>query len=126
VTATDLDPREELLGWVRAAAQAADDGKGSQVVVLDVGDVLAITEFFVIVSAPNSRLVRFLAESIEEKVADAGGPKPLRVEGMRELLWVLLDYGDWVVHVFDSDTRRFYDLERLWRDVPRVEWSPGS
>ena len=120
------DDRAELISWVRLAAQTADAKKANDIVVLDVGPVLAITDFFVIASAPNSRLVRFLSESIEESVRHAGGPSPRRVEGLRELTWVLLDYGGWVVHIFDEETRRFYDLERLWKDVPRLAWESAT
>ena len=70
-------------------------------------------------SAPNSRLVRTIAEEVEEKLKDRGGVEPMRVEGRSDLTWVLLDYGDLVVHVFLDETRRFYDLERLWADAPR-------
>ena len=108
----------------RLAAAVADDKKGLDTVILDVGDVLAICELFVITSAPNTRLVRTIAEEIELRLREAGGGSPLRVEGLRDLQWVLVDYGDVVVHVFHDDTRRFYDIERLYRDVPRVEWEP--
>ena len=108
----------------RLVAAVADDKKGLDTVILDVGDVLAICEFFVVTSAPNTRLVRTIAEEVEEQLRLAGGGSPLRVEGVRELQWVLVDYGDIVVHVFLEETRRFYDIERLYRDVPRVEWEP--
>ncbi len=91
--------------------------------VLDVGDVLAITGWFVITSAGNSRLVKTLVDEVEAKISAAGGPKPRRVEGLDTLEWVLVDYGDVVVHVFNEDARRFYELERLWSDVPRVAWA---
>ena len=104
------------------AARAADDKQGVDPVVLDVGRVLAITDYFVITSAPNTRLVRTLAEEIEARVKAGDGASPRRVEGLGEASWVLLDYGDVVVHVFLDETRRFYDLERLWSDVPRVDW----
>jgi ribosome-associated protein len=102
----------------------ADDKKGLDTVILDVGDVLAICELFVITSAPNTRLVRTIAEDIELRLREAGAGSPLRVEGLRDLQWVLVDYGDVVIHVFHDDTRRFYDIERLYRDVPRVAWQP--
>ena len=86
--------------------------------------VLAITDSFLIASAPNERLVRAIAEEIERQIKDLGGPAPLRVEGLREGDWVLLDYGDFVVHVFREETRRFYDLERLWSDAPRMAVTP--
>jgi len=113
---------DTIRSWAVTAARAADDKNGLDTVVLLVGEVLAITDFFVITSAANTRQVRTLADEIEVKVKAVGGPAPLRVEGLHDASWVLLDYGDLVVHVFLADTRRFYDLERLWRDVPRVEW----
>ncbi len=112
--------------WPIVAARAADDKLGTDTLVLDVGDVLAITDFFVITSGANSRQVRTLAEEIEAQVARAGGPKPLRVEGFDDLRWVLLDYGSFVVHVFLDETRQYYELERLWGDVPRLEWRAAT
>jgi ribosome-associated protein len=106
-----------------AAAGAADEKKGEGTVVLRVGPVLAICELFVVTSAGNPRLVRTLAEEVEKVVRERTGISPLRVEGMRDLQWVLLDYGDVVVHVFHDDARRFYDIERLYRDVERVSWA---
>jgi len=94
--------------------------------VLAVGDVLSITDFFVIVSATNPRLVRTIAEEVEEQIRAAGGPNPLRVEGLDDLHWVLLDYGEFVVHVFLQETREYYELERLWSDVPSVEWEEST
>jgi ribosome-associated protein len=76
----------------------------------------------VITSAPNSRQVRTIAEYVEERLKEEGGPLPLRVEGRSDLTWVLLDYGDLVVHVFLDEIRRFYDIERLYRDVPVINW----
>ena len=127
----DLDGSVEAAGAAatsrdraRLAAAVADDKRGLDTVILDVGDVLAICELFVVTSAPNTRLVRTIAEEIETRIRDAGGGSPLRVEGLRELQWVLVDYGDIVIHVFLDETRRFYDIERLYRDVSRVEWEP--
>jgi len=88
-----------------------------------VGDVLSITGAFVITSGGNSRLVRTLADEVEARITAAGGPKPRRVEGRDKFEWVLVDYGDFVVHIFNDDTRKFYELERLWSDVPRIEWA---
>ena len=108
--------------WAIAAARAADAKSGTDIVVLDVGPVLSICQYFVLVSANNTRLVRSIADAVEDEVAAAGGPKPLRVEGLQDLGWVLLDYGDMVVHVFGDEQRRYYDLDRLWADVARVPW----
>jgi ribosome-associated protein len=104
------------------AARAVADKKGSDTVVLDVGGVLAITDHFVITSGGNTRQVRTLAEEVEAKITEGGGPKPIRIEGLDDLRWVLLDYGAFVVHVFLDETRQYYELERLWSDVPRVAW----
>jgi ribosome-associated protein len=112
--------------WAVLAARAAASKNGTDPVVLAVGDVLAITDAFVIVSASNTRLVRTIAEEIELQIRDAGGPKPLRIEGLDDLRWVLVDYGEFVVHVFLQETRDYYELERLWSDVPRVEWEPAG
>ncbi len=120
---TDIDDDAR---WPIEAARAADAKQAEDVVVLEVGPVLALCGHFVIASAPNTRLVRAIAEDVEEQVAAAGGPKPLRVEGLDDLRWVLLDYGDFVVHVFLDETRRYYDLERLWSDVPTVDWRQAA
>ncbi|HMQ28583.1 MAG TPA: ribosome silencing factor [Acidimicrobiales bacterium] len=114
------------LDLVVAAARAADAKKGERTLVLDVSDVLSITGWFVIASGSNSRLVKTITEEVEEAVVAAGGPKPLRIEGLDGLRWVLMDYGDFVVHVFLDEERDYYELERLWSDVPRVEWAPGE
>ncbi|HMS89464.1 MAG TPA: ribosome silencing factor [Acidimicrobiales bacterium] len=108
--------------WAITAARAADDKSGTDIVVLDVGPVLSICQYFVLVSAGNARLVRTIAEEVEEQVSAAGGPRPIRVEGLQDSGWVLLDYGDMVVHVFGDEQRRYYDLDRLWADVERVPW----
>ena len=109
--------------WAVEAARAADDKKGVDTVVLAVGSVLAITEHFVITHGTNSRQVRTIADEVEQRVSGAGGPKPIRIEGLDDLSWVLMDYGDFVVHVFSEDARHFYELERLWADVPKVDWA---
>jgi ribosome-associated protein len=110
------------LDLVITAARAADAKLGDRTIVLDVSDVLSITGWFVITSAANTRQVKTLAEEVEEQVAAAGGARPLRVEGLDGRRWVLLDYGDFVVHVFLAEERDYYELERLWSDVPRVDW----
>jgi ribosome-associated protein len=116
-----MDP-PTLLAAVKAAAVAADDKKATDVVVLDVGDVLSITGWFVIASGSNPRLVRTIAEEVEAQLKAEHDLAPLRVEGLDGLRWVLLDYGDFVVHVFHEEEREYYQLERLWADVPQVDW----
>jgi len=114
---------EQVREWARQAAQAADAKGGDDTVILEVGAVLAITDAFVITSGRNHRQVQTIADEIEERVKAGGGPSPLRIEGRREAEWVLVDYGDFVVHVFLDETRRYYDLERLWSDAPQVAWA---
>lgn len=111
------------LEWVRAAARAAADKLGENTIIIAVGDVLAITGYFVITSGRNARQVRAIADEIEEQLTILDGPKPSRVEGRAEAEWLLMDYGDFVVHVFQSSSREYYDLERLWSDQQRLTLS---
>jgi ribosome-associated protein len=114
---------EPLASLAAIAATAADAKQGQDTVVLVVGEVLAITDYFVITSAANTRAVRTIAEEIEAQVAAADGTRPTSIEGLDDLRWVLMDYAGFVVHVFLDETRRYYDLERLWADVPRLDWA---
>ena len=102
------------------AAGAIDDKKGLGVVLLDVSALLVITDVFVIATGTSRRHVMTLAEGTEEKLKETGR-RPLRREGLEDGTWVLLDYGDVVVHVFDEATRAYYGLERLWGDAPRLD-----
>lgn len=111
---------EELISWVRVASAAADDKLGQRTDAFYVGSVLGITDWFVVTSGRNQRQVRAIVDAIEEAIEKAGGPKPNRIEGRETLSWVLMDYGFLVVHVFTEEAREHYDLERLWRDVPRL------
>jgi ribosome-associated protein len=104
------------------AARAADDKQGSNILVLNVGDILAITEMFVVVSASNSRQLRTIANEVTAKIREESDRPLLRSEGMAEQQWVLLDYGDVIVHIFSEDIREFYEIERLYQDVPVVDW----
>lgn len=114
--------QDQVRAWARTAARAASAKGGDETVILEVGGVLAITDAFVITSGRNTRQVRTIAEEVEARLKDEGGISPLRVEGLSDSQWVLLDYGDLVVHAFLDETREFYDLERLWSDAPRVAW----
>jgi ribosome-associated protein len=108
------------------AARAADDKKADHTLILHVGGVLSITEYFVITSASNRRQVRAVVDAVEEQVRAETGQSPLRTEGVAEQMWVLLDYGDVVVHVFAEETRAYYEIERLYRDVARLQWQAES
>lgn len=122
-TADDHVPT--LADWARHAARAADDRLGRDTVIIEVGDVISVTDFFVISSAVTSRQVRAIAEEVEDQLTILDGPKPVRVEGRDDHRWVLMDFGGFVVHVLDEEFRAFYDLERLWSDCPRVDWQVG-
>ena len=112
--------------WAMAAAAAADERKGVDTVVIDVGDVLVVTDLFVITHGNNARQVRAITEGVEESLKAAGGPPPLRIEGADDRQWVLLDYGPFVVHVFDAERRDLYQLERLWGDCPLLDWRAAA
>ena len=101
------------------AAQAAADKQATAVTVLDVSDRLALTDAFVVASAPTERQVRSIVDEVELKMREAG-VKPARREGERESRWVLLDFGDVVVHVQHAEEREYYALERLWKDCPEI------
>lgn len=113
---------EEARDLAQLVAQIADAEHGSDVLILQVGDVLGVTEYFVIASGSNRPLVRNLIEEIEAQARDLTGRSPVRMEGVREQQWALIDYGDVVVHVFLSEIREFYEIERLYTDVPVIEW----
>lgn len=94
--------------------------------VLEVGDIISITENFVLTSGRNTRQVRTIAEEVEVQVRRLTGRRPIHTEGIADSTWVLLDYGDFVVHVFLDETRRHYSLERLWSDAPLVDWQRAT
>ena len=104
-----------------AAARAAADKQGERVVVLDVRELIVITDYFVIASGGSERQVRTIVEEVEKSLRGLG-MKPVRREGEDDRRWVLLDFFDIVVHVFAQEEREYYDLERLWGDAPTLEW----
>ena len=104
------------------AARAAADRQAEDIVILDVHELIVITDLFVICTGTSDRQVKTVVEEVE-KALRALGQKPVRREGEQEARWVLLDYVDVVVHVFAEEEREYYDLERLWRDAPRVGWA---
>jgi len=109
-----------------AAARASSDKQADSIVILDVHELIVITDYFVICSAGTQRQVKTVMESIEDQVRDRLGVHPVRREGEAGAGWWLLDYVDVVVHVFGTEERSYYDLERLWRDAPRLGWEDGS
>jgi len=114
VTAT-----ERAVELVTIAAQAASDKLADHIIAFDVSEQLFITDAFLLCSAPNDRQVRAIVDEVEDKLRDAGA-KPVRREGERGGRWVLLDYGEVVVHVQHEEERIYYSLERIWRDCPTI------
>lgn len=110
----------ESVEIIRTAAQAADEKKAENIVAFDVSDSLAITDAFMVASAPNERQVSAVVDAIEDKLIVEHKVKPLRREGRGEGRWVLLDFGDIVIHVLHDEDRAFYALERLWGDSPKI------
>jgi ribosome-associated protein len=110
------------LDLVQAAAAAASSKKAERIVILDVSKQLVITDHFVICSGTSDRQVKSIAEEVQKVLASDRGVKPFRREGEREGRWVLLDYVDFVVHVFHKEDREYYDLERLWSDAPVIDF----
>ena len=110
---------DRALELVRIAAAAADDKSGEDLVALDVSGPLPLTDVFLLVTGRNERNVQSIASEVEDKL-NQSGVKTLRREGRAEGRWVLLDFGDLVVHVFHEEDRMYYALERLWKDCPVV------
>jgi ribosome-associated protein len=104
------------------AARAAEAKSGERTAVLAMGEVLGITDAFVITSGRNTRQVKTIVDEVERQVKESGGRGPTRVEGLDDARWVLMDYDDFLVHVFLDEAREFYDLEHLWVDAPRMSW----
>ncbi len=103
-----------------AALHAASEKKAIETVVLDLREIATFTDYFVITSGANQRQVQAISDEVVDTLKKSGTPAA-RVEGYRTAEWILLDYGDFIVHVFEDKSRRFYDLERLWREGKRVE-----
>ena len=110
----DLDPEVQL------AIRCAGDKKALNIKVLDLREIASFTEFFIIASGSNQRQVQAISDEINEQLKKQLSSRAIRIEGYGTGEWVLLDYGDFIVHVFDKDAREFYDLERLWLDARKV------
>lgn len=115
---------EPLDERVLLALQAASEKKALDIVVLDLRPVATFTDFFVLTTGANERQVQAISDEVYETLKKSGSPAA-RVEGYKTAEWILLDYGDFIVHVFEQKARQFYDLERLWRESTRVELPPG-
>jgi ribosome-associated protein len=124
VKPTPTEPvKAELDERILLALGAASDKKAINSVVLDLREIASFTDYFLIMSGANERQVQAISDEIVETLKKAG-TAAARVEGYKTAEWILLDYGDFVVHIFDERARKFYDLERLWRESQRVELPP--
>lgn len=115
--AAELTPKDYAI----IAARAADEKKATDIIVQHVGEIISVTEYFVIVTASNSRQVSAIIDAIEEEERLQAGLKPLHREETRDGSWELLDYGSVVIHVFQPETREYYRLEALWNDAPIMD-----
>ena len=104
------------------ACKAIDDKKGQDIKVIDIHTVSVIADYFVIASGTNSNQVQAIVDNVEEQLGRAGF-EPKQIEGTRNSNWILMDYGDLIIHVFDEENRLFYDLERIWRDGKELDVS---
>ena len=105
---------------VRVAVAAALDKKAIDLDVLSVGELTSIADYFVLCSATNERQAAAIADAVTDRLKQELNVKPLLVEGTTPGRWILLDFGDFIIHIFTEDVRRFYGLERLWGDAPNV------
>jgi ribosome-associated protein len=114
-------PFAELDEEVKLALHSASEKKAFDLLALDLREIASFTEFFIVASGANQRQVQAIADEIEDQLKKQSGTRPVRTEGYSSAEWVLMDYGDFIVHIFEKNAREFYDLERLWRDAKRVE-----
>jgi len=119
--ATPATKYDDLDEGLKLAIRAAADKKALNIVGLDLRDIASFTEHFIIATGTNQRQVQAIADEIGERLKKENGLRAVRVEGYRTGEWVLLDYGDFVFHIFNETAREFYDLERLWRDARKIE-----
>jgi ribosome-associated protein len=114
-------PFSDLDETIKLALHCAADKKALNMAALDLREIASFTEFFVIASGTNQRQVQAIADEIEEQLKKQLSTRPVRIEGYNTAEWVLMDYGDFVFHIFEQKAREFYDLERLWRDAKKVD-----
>jgi ribosome-associated protein len=114
------DPAARFDERILTALRAATEKKAADLTVLDLREIASFTDYFLIASGSNKRQVQAIADAVVEQLKSRGTPSA-RVEGYQTAEWILADYGDFVVHVFEDRARRFYDLERLWREARRID-----
>lgn len=113
-------PFDELDERAKLALHAASEKKAVDLTVIDLREIASFTEFFIITSGTNQRQVQAISDEIEEQLKKQLNARPIRIEGYNTAEWILMDYGDFVIHIFEQKAREFYDLARLWRDAKKV------
>lgn len=116
-----ITPFAELDEVVKLALVCASEKKAFDMVALDLREIASFTEFFIICSGANQRQVQAISDEINEQLKKQLKTKAIRIEGYNAAEWILLDYGDFIVHIFEKEARDFYDLQRLWRDASKVQ-----
>ncbi|MGI8467615.1 MAG: ribosome silencing factor [Pyrinomonadaceae bacterium] len=114
-------PFDELDERAKLALYSASEKKAVNLTVLDLREIASFTEFFMIASGTNQRQAQAISDEIEEQLKKQLNARPIRIEGYNSAEWILMDYGDFVIHIFEQKAREFYDLERLWRDARKVQ-----
>lgn len=110
----------EAREMTKIAIEALEDKKAEDISIIDISEVSVLADYFIIASGSNKSQIQALTDSVEEKLG-RNGCKVKQIEGYDTANWILMDYGDIIVHIFDSENRLFYDLERIWRDGKRIE-----
>lgn len=121
IVAAQTTPFSELGEDIQLAIKCASDKKAFDLVALDLREIASFADYFIIAGGANTRQVQAISDEINEQLKKQLNVKSLRIEGYNTGEWILLDYGDFIVHVFEEKAREFYDLERLWRDAKKVE-----
>ena len=120
-----ITAQADAIEAAQGAAATIADKKGTDILLLDVSELVVVTDLFLIATGSSNRHVKTLVEEVEQRLR-RDDRRPIRREGEDHAKWVLLDYGDVVVHIFDTDTRDFYELERLWADAPMLDLAPAE
>lgn len=122
-TVTDNTPSDEARGLIMTAAQAADDRKAVDIVLLQVSEVCYLADYFAIVTGFSNVQVRAISQAIADQVEEEWGRLPLRTQGLSDASWVVMDYGDAIIHIFKPQEREFYNLEAFWGHADRLDFS---
>ncbi|HZZ28277.1 MAG TPA: ribosome silencing factor [Pirellulales bacterium] len=130
ITAASLTAAKERpqrsLQVALVAAQVAHDNRGQSIVLLDLREMTAVFDFFLLVTGSSRRQLHAVADEIEHTLAEKYGEKLIGMEGYAAGTWILQDYGDVVIHLFDEKAREYYSLEQLWTGAKRIDWQPAS